>query len=460
MRLVNSEYIDENGKGEFYFLINGEKMYARGTNWVPLDAFHSRDRERLSHALELLLDSNCNTVRLWGGNVYESDEFYDFCDRHGIAVWQDFSMACSYYPQTDAFCKQLETEARAVVRRLRNHPSLILWAGDNECDFCRVGWGGEKDHSPDPKHNLLTRRVLPEVIRAMDPFRGYLPSSPYISEKTFAIGKFNDIPEHHLWGPRGYYKADFYTKAVARFISETGYHGCPSVESIRKFIPADKLWPWQNNRAWLTHACCMEPEEGRAYSYRIALMDAQITHAFGVKAQTLEEFSRLSQITQAEADKFFIERNRLGKWERGSGIFFWNLIDGFPQFSDAVVDYYGEKKLAYHAIKRVFEPIALMCREPKNGRIVLVGSNDTLAEREVSYCVTDMTHDAVVCKGRAMLSANANTALASFICDERATTMYLIEWETDGKQYQNHYLCGRAPLDPKIADEGYRKIGL
>lgn len=84
---------------------------------------------------------------------------------------------------------------------------------------------------------------------ATDPFRTYLPSSPYVSERTFTRGDFNRIPEHHLWGPRGYYKADFYTKAVARFVSETGYHGCPSVESIRKFIPADKLWHWKGNRA-------------------------------------------------------------------------------------------------------------------------------------------------------------------------------------------------------------------
>jgi len=460
VRLINSEYIDDDGNGEFYFLVNGEKMYARGTNWVPLDAFHSRDLERLPMALDLLWDSNCNMVRMWGGNVYESDAFYDYCDRHGIAVWQDFSMACSYYPQTEDFCKKLDIEARAVVRRLRNRPSLFLWAGDNECDFCRVGWGGGKDHVADPKDNYLTRHVLPEVIRATDPFRTYLPSSPYISERTFARGEFNRIPEHHLWGPRGYYKADFYTKAEARFVSETGYHGCPSVESIRKFIPEEKLWHWKNNRAWLTHACCMEPEEGKEYSYRIALMDSQITHAFGVTAQTLEEFSRLSQITQAEADKFFIERNRLGKWEYGSGIFFWNLIDGFPQFSDAVVDYYGGKKLAYHAIKRVFEPIVLMCREPEDGQIVLVASNDTLVAEEITYHVTDVTHDVPVCQGRATLASNANTVLASFGCDERTTTMYLISWEMGGKRYQNHYLCGKAPLDPHIADEGYRKIGL
>ena len=369
-------------------------------------------------------------------------------------------MACSYYPQTEEFCKVLDTEARAVVRRLRNHPSLFLWAGDNECDCNHVGWGGDLSSARNPARNLLTRRVLPEVIRAMDPYRTYLPSSPYLSEKAFASGKNYSPPEHHLWGPRGYYKADFYTKAEARFVSETGYHGCPSVESIRKFIPEDKLWHWKNNRAWLTHACCMEPEEGREFSYRIALMDAQITHAFGVTAERLERFSRLSQITQAEADKFFIERNRLRKWERGSGIFFWNLIDGFPQFSDAVVDYFGEKKLAYHVIKRIFEPIALMCREPENGTIALVGGNDTLDEKEIVYRVTDVTHGGTVCQGRAMLAANANTALSSFVCDERTTTMYLIEWETDGKAYRNHYLCGEAPLDPKVADEGYRRIGL
>jgi beta-mannosidase len=165
-------------------------------------------------------------------------------------------------------------------------------------------------------------------------------------------------------------------------------------------------------------------------------------------------------LTQAEADKFFIERNRLGKWEHGSGIFFWNLIDGFPQFSDAVVDYYGDKKTAYHVIKRSFEPIALMCREPQNGKITLVGVNDTLGEASLCYRVTNVTHGEEVCQGTITLAANVNTALATFACDESRTTMYLIEWEMDGKCYRNHYLCGKAPLDPTVAEAGYQSIGL
>jgi beta-mannosidase len=189
-------------------------------------------------------------------------------------------------------------------------------------------------------------------------------------------------------------------------------------------------------------------------------MDAQITHAFGVTADTLEKFSRLSQLTQAEADKFFIERNRLGKWERGSGIFFWNLIDGFPQFSDAVVDYYGNKKTAYHVIKRSFEPVALMCREPQNGKLSLVGVNDTLAEVSLCYRVTDVTSGTPIAQGDATLAANANTELFAFACDQARTTMYLIEWEMDGKCYRNHYLCGTAPLDPLVAEAGYQSIGL
>lgn len=105
-------------------------MFLLGTNWVPLDAFPSQNAKRLDRALELLWDIGCNAVRCWGGGVYESDEFYRYCDRHGIVVWQDFAMGCAVYPQEQDFAKMLEEEAVHTVKRLRNHACIILWAGD------------------------------------------------------------------------------------------------------------------------------------------------------------------------------------------------------------------------------------------------------------------------------------------------------------------------------------------
>ena len=156
-------------EGHFRFLINGVEVMCRGSNWVPLDAFHCRDAERYERALALVKDSGCNILRCWGGGVYEDHTFYDFCDRNGVMVWQDFSMACAPYPEDEDFGRRLREEATSVVRRFRNHPSISLWAGDNECDSVT-------QRLRDPNTNSLTRVLLPKVIEENDPSRTFLPS--------------------------------------------------------------------------------------------------------------------------------------------------------------------------------------------------------------------------------------------------------------------------------------------
>lgn len=455
-RLEKSDTADEDG-GEFCFYVNGHKMFVRGTNWVPLDAFHSRDKQRLPKALELLDNTNCNMVRCWGGNVYEDHEFFDFCDKHGIAVWQDFAMACSYYPQTAEFADKLRIEAEHIVKKLRNHTSLFLWVGDNECDLVITGWHPFRQN---PNDNILTRKVLPEVIRYFDPFSIYIPSSPYISQKAFLEKKDKQIPEMHLWGPRKYYKADYYSKAVCHFASETGYHGCPSLNSLQKFLNTDKIWPWQDNDEWLVHATCMEAKKGAMYSTRIPLMANQMTELFGIEPDNIQDFSTSSQITQAEADKYFIERFRLGKWDKTTGILWWNLIDGWPQFSDAVVDYYYEPKVAYSVITRSQQTVCLMFREPENGELTLAVSNDSLENVTFIYKVTDIISEEVILEGNGVATSNATVDIAKTPYNEFETKFYLIEWQIGDKCYENHYLSGEVPLSYDICLKGYKKLGL
>ena len=208
--------------GEFRIICNDTPILAKGSNWVPMDAMHSRDASRVEAALALFRDCRCNIVRCWGGNVYEDHRFFDLCDEYGIMVWQDFAMACAVYPTDAAFVSALEKEATSVVRKLRNHPSILLWAGDNECDEGQVGRGYPNYMS---RYNPLTREVLPRVVSMNDPWRMFLPSSPYIPE---GIERY-EVPEQHNWGARAYFKDDFYKHSRAHFISECGYHGCPAV---------------------------------------------------------------------------------------------------------------------------------------------------------------------------------------------------------------------------------------
>jgi beta-mannosidase len=199
VELVRTEANSVENPGEFVFVINGEKVFVKGTNWVPLDAVHSRDKLHIKKSVEMLIDLNCNMVRMWGGNIYEHDEFYDLCDQNGIMVWQDFAMGCTVYPQNTEFADKIEKEAKKVVKRLRNHTCIVLWAGNNENDISQE-WDEDQIHL-DPNENIISRNILPNVVRRFDPHTPYLPSSPYISSEAFRLaGKVDQTyaPEQHL----------------------------------------------------------------------------------------------------------------------------------------------------------------------------------------------------------------------------------------------------------------------
>ena len=455
VKLDRTSTTDKDGNGEFCFLVNGKKIFAMGTNWVPVDTYHSRDEERLPQILPMLSDIGCNIVRCWGGNVYENDIFYDYCDEHGIMVWQDFAMACAIYPQDKWFLDVIEKEATAVVKMLRNHPSIVLWAGDNECDCAYVGWSGTRR---DPNKNLLTRQVLPEVLRLEDWTRPYLPSSPYIDEHAFQYG--GAISEDHLWGPRDYFKGNYYKNTVSHFASETGYHGCPSPESLAKYISPEQLWPCLEQTDWLCHAACMEPRNDTSYSYRIKLMWDQVETLFGKGNKTtadLETFSQASQISQAEAKKYFIERFRLTKWRR-SGIIWWNLIDGWPQISDAIVDYYLDKKLAYWYIKNSQQPVCMMFDEPVDGMAALYAVNDTREDKTLSYKVLDDMGNVVI-ESTCMVKSDTSVPVWHMpVGDEKK--FYTIQW-TDGTiEGMNHYFTNIIDIDYDYYVDCAKKAGL
>jgi len=441
IELRRTEIIEENGSGEFVFIVNGERIFILGTSWVPLDAWHGRDMERLDQAMALLDEAGCNMVRCWGGNVYESDRFFDMCDERGVLVWQDFAMACAVYPQDGAFAKAIEGEARQVVRRIRNHPCLALWCGDNECDV--AGTWGPFTKNTDPNDNRLTREVLPRVLRDEDPLRPYLPSSPYVGKLALGLGEAK-IPEQHLWGPRRYYKAPFYRDSLAVFASEIGYQGSPTVESIKRFITEEKIWPIPNDE-WLLHATSPIPGVD-LFDYRIELMRHQIGDLFGCKPQSIHEFSCLSQCVQAEAKKFFIETFRSQKW-RKTGIIWWNLLDGWPQFSDAVVDYYFAKKLAFDLIVRAQKPLHLVIGEPDEaGTHALVACNDTRDAVPLSFSVRAVSIGGVELTGEATAAADAVTTLGQIHrCSPQE--MYVIDWQSTLGTATNHYLAGAPPFD-------------
>jgi len=445
--------------GDFAFVVNGERIFVRGTDWVSLDGLHSRDGKFLRPTVDMLVDLNCNLIRCYGGNVYSDHDLLDLCDENGVMVWQEFALGNARYPQTPEFQAQMRHEAEVVVSRIRNHPSIALWTGGNEIDDS-VSWSG---FGADPNTDLISRQVFPQVVQQYDPLRAYLPSSPYRSPELIRLGNRMDMmPEVHLWGPRGYYKGEYYTKVNAHFVSEIGYHGCPSRRTLEQMLDPEYVYPWvkdwQWNDEWLTKSVRWHPRS-KETDGRNDLMVNQLKYLFGTAPRDLDDFIAASQITQAEALKFFIEFWRQGKGQR-TGIIWWNLRDGWPILSDAVVDYYNRKKLAYAYIKQVQVNVVAICGEAVDGKHPVYVVNDTLQPVAGHVTIRDADTDRQILDSDFQVGANGK-ALISQIPQASTPEMWLIDWQlSDGSKFKNHYL----EAIPPIRLEDYRrwmvKLGL
>ena len=438
--------MNELGKGEFAFYVNSRKIRILGTNHVPADALHSRDAGRIGKILEMVRDLGCNMIRCWGGGVYEDEFFYDFCDKNGILVWQDFMLACTIPPHDKKFAESIRKEVSQVVTRLRKHPSIALWSGDNECDVMSVGYNIA------PNTNTVTRHVIPDLLQMLDPLRPYLPSSPYIADSLwqkildFGPQAFSLAPEKHLWGTRETFKIAPYNNSGAKFISETGWHGSPNASSIQKFItknhwkvdPMDPEWDLHSSNAFGIRG----PKHGRN-----RLMTRQQEEYYGkVLDGSLEEFARASQIFQAEALKFTVETVRL---DPGcNGILWWNLIDCWPQFSDAVVDYYFATKLAYYYIRRIQKPFCIMCKEPVLFHSNVTAVNDSSSTKSGTFEVTDGETDELLLSGRFSIGPGEHLELGKLRSPRSSNRLWLIRWTfDDGTQGVNHYISGNLVMD-------------
>ena len=447
IRLERDDVYSKDRPGQFLFRINGEPLYVRGSNWVPLDSFHGRDGQFLRSTLDMFDDLNCNMVRVWGGGVYEPDELFDYCDEHGILVWQDFMTGCTVFPQGDAYAKATADEVRAVVMHLRNRASLALWSGNNEND-CAYRWRLGKEIGRNPNLDRSSRKTIPDVLFEFDVMHDYLPSSPYFSPDVVA-GKAQPS-EEHLWGARAYYKVPFYTNSPSWFASEMGYHGCPNLETIRRMMSPDKVYPWAKitgsdpkkdyiwNDEWTLKAS--DPDVGSFGQHRNSLMTNQIKLMFGGVDTNLEAFVEQSQVVQAEAMKTFCELFRSRKFTSFNGLIWWNVRDGWPQISDAVVDYWGGKKRAYWALRSVQHNQLVMMRDDHTAWAV----NDRRYPVKGHAKFTDKASGKVLLDRDYEVPANGKVQLGTIPYEGQGCIA--IEYACDGETLRNHFLYGDIPF--------------
>ena len=448
VELEHADYEDEANPGTFRFVVNGVPLYMHGCDVTPMDALHSRDRVHRRKCLDMLVDLNCNMVRIWGGGVYEDDEYYDFCDENGILVWQDFMFANVEPEQNDAFAKAVYEEAKYQVVRLRGHPCLALWCGNNELDRSVAGSWGRL--APDPAKERISRELLPRVLRDFDPLTPYIPSSPWWTPAV-AAGKAG-LSQDHLWGPRRLsFRGDYWCKSKVTFVSEMGCHGCPGVDALRRMMTPGCVEPWPDasdktkfNMEWNCKAVCAYPEQCPMPQYgdgRNALMTMQTANMFGRTPDHVEEFSACSQMYQAAALKYWIElfRSRKGRtW----GLLWWNLRDGWPIVSDGVVDYWYGKKAAYEAVKSVQQP--QLATVVEGGRLAAV--NDRLYAVRGRVTVTDVESGSVLYDAETELAANSARTLASALPLSGKGCVHVV-YTFEGKRRENKCLYGDFPFE-------------
>jgi beta-mannosidase len=357
---------DRHGES-FAFEVNGRPLYAVGANWIPDDCFPAVvDRPRLRRQLERARDMNMNMLRVWGGGLYESDDFYDLADELGLLVWQDFPFACAYVPDDEAAQAAVRPEAESNVRRLRNHASLCLWCGNNEnLTMWHSKWERPKPQPTRYYGERIYDVTLPEVVARLDPERPYIPSSP-IGGDNANDGGIGDQHYWDVWHGRGDWK--HYKDSAGRFASEFGFAAAPG-RSVWKRIYGDVA---ELSRDVRDRTARWHDKTGKGYDTYVGYVALHYP-----EPQNLEHFVYTSQLNQRDALRFGIEHFRRAEYCRGALI--WQLNDCWPVQSWAVLDSDGVYKAAAYELRRLYAPALISIEgvetEPGRARLWAVLDN-------------------------------------------------------------------------------------
>ena len=334
----------------FEVVVNGVPVFAKGANWIPCDNFLPRvSKEKLQHFIAVAIASHMNMLRVWGGGVYEDEEFYQLCDQTGMLVWQDFMFACSLYPGDEPFLGSVRREAEYQVRRLRHHPSLVLWCGNNEIEHGWFDWGWKKELPPAAWENYrkLFDQLLPDVCGRLDPERLYWPSSP--ASATGSTGHpqdpaRGDVHAWEVWG-RGAPMEKF-LDLKAHFVSEFGYQSFPDPKTIEQFATESERRP--DSDVMLVHQ--------RAPNGNAKILE-QMERLYRVPGK-FDHLVLLSQIVQAEIIKFGVEHFRRLR-PHCMGCLYWQFDDCWPVVSWSSIDYHGHWKALQYYTGRFYSPVLL-----------------------------------------------------------------------------------------------------
>lgn len=388
IRLIREK--DSVGQGEsFCFEVNGKIIFSKGANYIPQDVFAPRVADQTYRELiATMKSSNMNMIRIWGGGIYEQDLFYDLCDENGIMVWQDFMFACGLYPWDTEFLENVRKEAVYNVRRLRNHPSIAIWCGNNEIEEAWYQWGYQKAYGWDEDQkkqifdgmNALFKGVLPEVLATEDTTRYYHPSSPLYGRGNPLSQICGDV---HYWGvfhdeePFSTYK-----DKPGRFSNEYGFQSLACYDTYREFFKPEDM---------RLYSPAMVMHQKNAKGYRV--MEEYMSRDLPLLKDDFRTYVYLTQLLQAEGIKIAMEGHR-AKRPFTQGSLYWQLNDCWPVASWSSMDSQGRWKALQYYAKRSFIPATISFEKIDSSSMAkLWGLNDRLTEQQFDGTLTLMDFD-------------------------------------------------------------------
>jgi beta-mannosidase len=427
LRTVTLDTGADTDGSRFVVCVNDRPIWCRGANWIPIDLFpRTAPATRVKAWIDAACDANLNMLRVWGGGLYERDEFYDRCDERGLLVWQDFMFACATYPEDAPYPELIEAEARHQVSRLSSHPSVVLWCGGNEDILAWWSWGWRErlgEGQSWGKHYWL--ELLPRINAELDPTRPYWPESPYSGSMELHPNE----PSHgdrHTWDA----KLEQYRRIVPRFCSEFGHQSPPSLGTLKERLPgaalvlgSDELADRQ--RAW----------GGDAFQYAPLLAERF------PPLESLSDWIFAAQLLQARAYELAIGWMRANA-PRCMGALFWQWNDVWRGHSWSVWDIAGRPKPAYFAVKRAAAPLHVQFLGG-DGNPTAGGEVDESkeAKRDVDPLRVVLSSAAGECGERPRVvrvrlvrldgAVEADVELPLTLCDEwRAEAILPLEWSS------------------------------
>jgi beta-mannosidase len=376
----------------FYFKLNGVPVFMKGADYVPPDAVDLQvSSSRYESLVHDAVDANMNMLRIWGGGIYESDTLYDLCDKNGLLVWQDFMFANAMQPDDSVYLENVRQEAVQNVKRLRSHPCLALWCGNNEELIGWKKWGWKNQFPKDVSEKLwkgyqeLFYKTLPEVVKDYSPGTPYRASTPSAWDNELPDKKSGDEHEWRIWSDVAPFSA--YGDRPGRFVDAFGMQSFPAMRTLHTFAVDSDLEAFsplmdfrqRSKMPWINPS--MNGNQ----------MILNYIQMYYNDPADFESFVYVSQVMQAEALKAGIEAQRINR-PRCMGSLYWQLNDCWPAISWSTIDYDGRWKPSHYTVKRSFANVLVV---PKllGGNIKIFAVNDSMKplEGELHLNLLDFT---------------------------------------------------------------------